>query len=79
MKALAWSLLLIVLVSGCARHVVVKREGGRISSSSSIMTLSDTEWTIAEEPAAEAEESTDDVDPTEVDAEDEPAEAPPAP
>jgi hypothetical protein len=43
---------LSLLLTGCARHVVVEREGGRIDAAKSTSSYSDTQWTIERAPAA---------------------------
>jgi hypothetical protein len=44
----------LLLLAGCARHVVVEREAGRIDGAKSISSYSDTQWTIVHPPAAAA-------------------------
>ena len=41
---------LLAALAGCARHVVVPREFGRIDGARSISTRSDPEWTLRQEP-----------------------------
>lgn len=41
----------LLATAGCARHVVVPREGGRIDGERSVASYGDTSWTIVREPA----------------------------
>jgi hypothetical protein len=52
MKARAWLIgLCLLLVAGCARHVVVERSAGRVDSAKSIALYGDTEWKVVHEPS----------------------------
>ena len=53
--ALVLASLLPVVLGGCARHVVVERNFGRVDGARSIATNSDPEWTIRHEPEATGE------------------------
>jgi hypothetical protein len=44
--------LALAILGGCARHVVVERDSGRVDSQRSVTTNSDTAWTIRHEPEA---------------------------
>jgi hypothetical protein len=51
-----WSLGLVASVlSGCARHVVVERDVGRVDGDRSISTSSEGQWTIQHYPSTPAE------------------------
>jgi hypothetical protein len=53
MKALASVLgLSAFLAAGCARHVVVERDAGRVDTTRSVMTNGDAAWNVLHEPAA---------------------------
>jgi hypothetical protein len=53
MKAGAWLIGLgLLLVAGCARHVVVERSAGRVDPARSTALYGDAEWKIVQEPSA---------------------------
>jgi hypothetical protein len=54
--AVMLSILALAIPFGCARHVVVERDFGRVDGERSITTNSDTAWTIRHEPEAASDE-----------------------
>jgi hypothetical protein len=40
-----------LLAASCARHVVVERKGPGVDGARSVMTKSDTQWSVSREPA----------------------------
>jgi hypothetical protein len=53
MKTLASVLgLCALLAAGCARHVVVERDAGRVDTTRSVMTNGDAAWKVLHEPSA---------------------------
>ncbi len=52
-RAAPWLLLVTgLLAGGCARHVVVERDSGRVDGDRSITSRSDLQWNVSHEPAA---------------------------
>lgn len=48
----AFATLAALSTAGCSRHFVVERDTGRIDDQRSVMSSSDTAWTIVKKPAA---------------------------
>jgi hypothetical protein len=44
--------LTLLCLVGCARHVVVPRDAGRVDGAKSITSMSDEEWTVHREPGS---------------------------